>query len=71
MKETSPENRRRFRSKAAIQLPLPGIESRLACLKEAGAQFIVSGDRYLLQLGHCENIRMLTASRFREGAEDQ
>jgi putative PIN family toxin of toxin-antitoxin system len=38
----------------------------LACAKEASAQFIISGDRHLLQLGHYENIRILTASEFIE-----
>jgi putative PIN family toxin of toxin-antitoxin system len=38
----------------------------LACAKEANAQFIVSGDHHLLQLGHYENTRILTASKFLE-----
>ena len=38
----------------------------LACAKEAGEQFIVSGDHHLLQLGHYKNIRILTASKFLE-----
>jgi putative PIN family toxin of toxin-antitoxin system len=38
----------------------------LACAKQASAQFIVSGDRHLLQLGHYEEIRILTASGFIE-----
>ena len=38
----------------------------LACAKQAGANFLVSGDRHLLQLEHYEKIRILTASRFLE-----
>jgi putative PIN family toxin of toxin-antitoxin system len=38
----------------------------LACAREADAQFIVSGDRHLLQLGHYQNIRILTAAGFLE-----
>jgi putative PIN family toxin of toxin-antitoxin system len=44
----------------------PSDNHVLACAKEARAQFIVSGDRHLLQLGHYEKIMMLTASRFLE-----
>jgi putative PIN family toxin of toxin-antitoxin system len=44
----------------------PSDNHILACAKEAGAQFIVSGDRHLLRLGQYENISILTASRFLE-----
>lgn len=44
----------------------PSDNHVLACAKEASAQFIVSGDRHLLQLGHYGNIRILTASSFLE-----
>lgn len=44
----------------------PSDNRVLACAKEASAQFIVSGDRHLLQLGRYENIRILTASSFLE-----
>jgi len=44
----------------------PSDNHILACAKEVSAQFIVSGDRHLLQLGHYENTRILTASRFLE-----
>jgi putative PIN family toxin of toxin-antitoxin system len=36
----------------------------LVCAKEASTQFIVSGDRHLLQPGHYESIKILTASSF-------
>ena len=42
----------------------PSDNRILACAKEAGAQFVISGDRHLLQLGNYENIRILTASGF-------
>jgi putative PIN family toxin of toxin-antitoxin system len=42
----------------------PADNHILACAKEVGAQFIVSGNQHLVQLGHYENIRILTASRF-------
>jgi len=44
----------------------PSDNHILACAKEAGEQFIVSGDHHLLQLGHYKNIRILTASKFLE-----
>jgi putative PIN family toxin of toxin-antitoxin system len=44
----------------------PSDNHVLACAKESNAQFIVSGDRHLLRLGHYEGIRILTASRFLE-----
>ena len=44
----------------------PSDNRIIACAKEAGAQFVVSGDRHLLQLGGYENIRILTASSFLE-----
>jgi hypothetical protein len=42
----------------------PSDNHVLACAKEASAQFIVSGDRHLLQLGQYESIKILTASSF-------
>jgi len=36
----------------------------LACAKDAAADFIVSGDRHLLNLGKFENIAVLTATSF-------
>ena len=44
----------------------PSDNHVLACAKEASAQFIVSGDRHLLRLGHYENIKILAASNFLE-----
>jgi putative PIN family toxin of toxin-antitoxin system len=44
----------------------PSDNRILSCAKEAGAQFVVSGDRHLLQLGNYENVRILTASGFLE-----
>jgi hypothetical protein len=44
----------------------PSDNHILACAKEADAQFILSGDHHLLQLGHYEKIRILTASKFLE-----
>ncbi len=44
----------------------PSDNRILSCAKEAGAQFVVSGDRHLLQLGDYKNIRILTASSFLE-----
>lgn len=38
----------------------------LACAKEADAQFIISGDQHLLQLGCYGNIRILSPSKFLE-----
>jgi putative PIN family toxin of toxin-antitoxin system len=38
----------------------------LACAKDAAADFILSGDRHLLQLGVYEDTRVLTASSFLE-----
>jgi putative PIN family toxin of toxin-antitoxin system len=35
----------------------------LACAQEAGVDFIVSGDRHLLQLGQYGKIKIVTASR--------
>jgi len=42
----------------------PSDNHVLACAKEAGAQFIISGDRHLLQLGQYEGIKILTAATF-------
>jgi predicted nucleic acid-binding protein len=42
----------------------PSDNHVLACAKEASAQFIVTGDRHLLQLGQYESIKILTASSF-------
>ena len=44
----------------------PSDNRILSCAKEANMQFVVSGDRHLLQLGDYENIRILTASRYLE-----
>jgi len=44
----------------------PTDNQLLACAKDATAQFIVSGDRHLLQLGEYENIKILTATSFLE-----
>jgi len=44
----------------------PSDNHILACAKEASAQFIVSGDRHLLQLRHYENIRIPTSFKFLE-----
>jgi predicted nucleic acid-binding protein len=38
----------------------------LACAKDARADFIISGDRHLLQLEAYEKVRVLTASSFLE-----
>jgi predicted nucleic acid-binding protein len=42
----------------------PSDNNVLACAREAGAQFIVSGDRHLLTLGRYGNARILDASAF-------
>jgi putative PIN family toxin of toxin-antitoxin system len=42
----------------------PSDNQVLACAKDAAANFIVSGDRHLLQLEEYESIRILTASSF-------
>jgi putative PIN family toxin of toxin-antitoxin system len=42
----------------------PADNRILACAREAGAQFIVSGDHHLLQLGKYKNIKILAASSF-------
>jgi putative PIN family toxin of toxin-antitoxin system len=44
----------------------PSDNRILSCAKEAGAQFVLSGDHHLLQLGSYDNIRILSASRFLE-----
>jgi putative PIN family toxin of toxin-antitoxin system len=44
----------------------PSDNHVLACAKEASTQFIISGDRHLLQLMHYEDIKILTASSFLE-----
>jgi putative PIN family toxin of toxin-antitoxin system len=42
----------------------PSDNRILSCAKEASAQFVISGDRHLLQLQNYESIRILTASSF-------
>jgi putative PIN family toxin of toxin-antitoxin system len=42
----------------------PSDNHVLACAKEAGAQFVVSGDRHLLTLGRYGKTRILGASAF-------
>jgi len=42
----------------------PSDNHVLACAKEAGAKFIVSGDRHLLTLGRYGNAKILSASAF-------
>jgi putative PIN family toxin of toxin-antitoxin system len=54
------------RSKVHALQEDPTDNQLLACAKDAAAQYIVSGDRHLLQLGEYENIRILTASSFLE-----
>jgi len=44
----------------------PSDNHVLACTKEAGAHFIVSGDRHLLRLGEFGKTRIVTASEFSE-----
>ena len=44
----------------------PSDNSVLACAKEAGAHFIVTGDRHLLQLGQHRKAMILTPSKFLE-----
>ncbi|MGD0550830.1 MAG: putative toxin-antitoxin system toxin component, PIN family [Candidatus Bathyarchaeia archaeon] len=42
----------------------PSDNHVLACAKEAGAQFVVSGDRHLLTLGRYGNAKIVGASGF-------
>ena len=44
----------------------PSDNSVLACAKEAGAHFIVTGDRHLLQLGQYRKTMILSPSKFLE-----
>ena len=44
----------------------PSDNSVLACAKEAGAHFIVTGDRHLLKLGQYRKAMILTPSKFLE-----
>ena len=44
----------------------PSDNHILSCAKEAGAQFVISGDHHLLQLRIYGNIRILSASSFLE-----
>jgi putative PIN family toxin of toxin-antitoxin system len=43
----------------------------LACAKDAAADFILTGDRHLLQLGVYEGIRVLAASSFIESRRNK
>lgn len=54
-------------SDAARAVPLdPPDEMFLSAALDAGADFIVSGDRHLLNLGECKGISILTVQRFSE-----
>ena len=52
------------------QLELPGVtrdpkdDAGVACAKEGQAGYIVSGDRDLLDLGHYEDIQVVTPQQF-------
>ena len=41
----------------------------LACAKDAGADFVISGDRHLLKLGSYESVKVMTATNFLERLE--
>lgn len=49
---------------------LPGVtrdpkdDALVACAREGGAQYLVSGDQDLLAMGQCEGIQAITPRRF-------